>query len=110
MSTRRAQSQCGTTPSRARLHLGIHRVAHSDLRRSPRPQGAPMKFLCFALLLFACSVSHAEPTPAPRYEIRREHDPDGIGKFYLGREIAQVMGPGGILWLDRAEREVEERP
>jgi ubiquinone/menaquinone biosynthesis C-methylase UbiE len=28
----------------------------------------------------------------------------------MGREIAQVMGPGGIAWLDRPEREDEERP
>ncbi len=44
------------------------------------------------------------------YEIRAVHDPDGIGKFYMGREIAGVMGPGGISWLDRPEREEEERP
>ncbi len=30
------------------------------------------------------------------YEIRAVHDPHGIGKFYMGREIARVMGPGGI--------------
>jgi len=51
----------------------------------------------------------ASPTP-PLYEIRANHDPDGTGKFYLGREIAQVMGPGGIEWLDRPEREEEEHP
>lgn len=44
------------------------------------------------------------------YETRANHDPDGIGKFYLGREIAHVMGPGGVPWLERREREVEERP
>lgn len=70
-----------------------------------------MKSLCRALLLFVvCTLVHADPAPAPRYETRRNHDPDGIGKLYLGREIAQVMGPGGILWLDRDERETEERP
>lgn len=35
---------------------------------------------------------------------------DGIGKFYHGREIAQVMGFDGAAWLDRPEREREERP
>lgn len=44
------------------------------------------------------------------YEVRAIHDHDGTGKFYMGREIAQVMGPGGIQWLDRPERENEERP
>jgi len=28
----------------------------------------------------------------------------------MGREIAQVMGPGGIPWLDRPQREDEEKP
>jgi len=28
----------------------------------------------------------------------------------MGREIAQVMGAGGISWLDRPEREAEEKP
>lgn len=49
-------------------------------------------------------------TPAPLYETRTNHDPNGTGKFYMGREIAQVMGPGGIPWLDRPERDTEEKP
>ncbi len=28
----------------------------------------------------------------------------------MGREIAQVMGSGGMEWLDRPEREEEEHP
>ena len=35
--------------------------------------------------------------------------PDGIGKSYMGREIAQVMGFQGAQWLEREEREREER-
>ena len=35
--------------------------------------------------------------------------PDGIGKRFMGREIAQVMGWQGAAWLERAEREQEER-
>lgn len=33
---------------------------------------------------------------------------DGIGKFYMGREIAQVMGHLGAPWLERTERAQEE--
>jgi ubiquinone/menaquinone biosynthesis C-methylase UbiE len=33
---------------------------------------------------------------------------DGIGKWYMDREIAHVMGYQGINWLERAEREKEE--
>ncbi len=35
--------------------------------------------------------------------------PDGIGKVYLGREIAKVMGHTGASWLDRPTRQEEER-
>ena len=35
--------------------------------------------------------------------------PDGTGKAYMGREIAQVMGWQGAAWLEREEREKEER-
>lgn len=46
----------------------------------------------------------------PLYETRAVHDPNGTGKFYMGREIAQIMGPGGIPWLDRPERDTEQKP
>jgi ubiquinone/menaquinone biosynthesis C-methylase UbiE len=58
--------------------------------------------------MLACAFAAADP--AARYETRAAHDPNGIGKFYMGREIAHVMGPGGIPWLEREERESEERP
>src|SRR5437764_4847222 len=45
-----------------------------------------------------------------RYATRENHDHDGIGKFYMGREIAQVMGHQAADWLERPERETEERP
>jgi len=35
-------------------------------------------------------------------------DFNGIGKWYMGREIAYVMGFQGIDWLERSEREKEE--
>jgi ubiquinone/menaquinone biosynthesis C-methylase UbiE len=54
------------------------------------------------------------PPPAPAqdslYTFSKVHDPDGIGKFYEGREIAQVMGHEGADWLERSERMSEERP
>jgi ubiquinone/menaquinone biosynthesis C-methylase UbiE len=62
-----------------------------------------------AQAVFAQSLAPDSRT-LPLYETRTNHDPDGTGKFYMGREIAQVMGPGGIEWLDRREREEEEHP
>jgi len=69
-------------------------------------------------LVFALSFILAGPTLSAgesdgsdaRYEFREEHDRDGIGKFYMGREIAHVMGHLGAGWLERSERQAEERP
>ena len=44
----------------------------------------------------------------PLYQ-RRPASPDGIGKLYMGREISHVMGWQGAPWLEREEREREER-
>jgi len=58
---------------------------------------------------------HVQHTAAPGvatpiYETRAEHHPDGIGKFYMGREIAQVMSVAGAEWLERSERAEAEAP
>ena len=42
-----------------------------------------------------------------RYKIRAG-DPNGINKWYMGRQIAHVMSHFGIDWLEREEREMEE--
>lgn len=50
---------------------------------------------------------------APAAETRYESvtpSPDGIGKRYMGREIAGVMGWEGAQWLERESRAREERP
>ena len=46
--------------------------------------------------------------PNRLYSFRRFHDPNGTGKFYMGREIAQVMSFHGAAWLNRPQREEEE--
>ena len=38
----------------------------------------------------------------------KKGDINGIGKWYMGREIANVMGFQGIGWLERSNREKEE--
>jgi SAM-dependent methyltransferase len=70
--------------------------------------------VCVLAVLLLSPVSWADPpepakTP-PRYVTRAIHDPNGIGKFYMGREIALVMGHEGAEWLERPEREKEEEP
>jgi len=67
----------------------------------------------FGLLLLVSLTACANPTtsaPTTGYETRVLHDPDGIGKFYMGREIAQVMGFNGAAWLERPSREQTEQP
>lgn len=78
--------------------------------RHPRRQvlrGAMLRVLLLLALLGSPLV--AREVAAPRYETRAEHDPNGIGKFYMGREIAHVMGHQAAGWLERPEREEEER-
>lgn len=63
------------------------------------------------LLVTAGLVAAVGPAFAlvpPAYEMGRA-SADGIGKRYFGREIAQVMGWQGAAWLEREEREKEER-
>lgn len=55
-----------------------------------------------------CALAAASESTANRYSTIPA-TPDGIGKSYLGREIAQVMGWQGAQWLEREEREREER-
>ncbi|HYT59625.1 MAG TPA: methyltransferase domain-containing protein [Haliangiales bacterium] len=73
---------------------------------------------CLALLMVvspattgrAADVAAKTDAGPSRYEYRQQHDPNGIGKFYLGREIARVMGHQAADWLERPEREAEEKP
>ena len=93
----------------------------------PTPPRRRPRHVALALLLLA-TVSYASGQEA-KQEAKQEACPaapgrqerksvyefgrasrDGIGKFYMGREIAQVMGHLGAPWLERAEREAEERP
>ncbi len=56
----------------------------------------------------AGSAETSAPVPGDPYEYG-EPNRDGIGKVYLGREISHVMGHLGARWLERPEREREER-
>src|SRR5205809_1600057 len=64
----------------------------------------------FGLGCRAADQTAESATSTSRYEYREPHDPNGIGKFYLGREIAEVMGHQAADWLERPEREAEEKP
>lgn len=42
--------------------------------------------------------------------VQREPSEGGIGKMYLGREVAEVMGHRRAAWMERPERERTELP
>ena len=71
-----------------------------------------LSFVFFALFNFTYepAVLAKESNPASYYQEKAIHSRDGIGKFYLGREIAHVMGHQAMLWLERPSRETEEQP
>jgi SAM-dependent methyltransferase len=62
-----------------------------------------------ALALVATLAWPALPSFADSVYKTKRASRDGTGKFYMGREIAQVMGHLGAGWLEREEREREER-
>jgi len=81
------------------------------VRASCEPLKTALLLPSLVLAHAACPSIAAEPAAvldAPLYETRAEHNPDGIGKFYMGREIARVMGHEGAAWLERPGRAEEE--
>ncbi|WP_231555145.1 class I SAM-dependent methyltransferase [Cellulophaga sp. Hel_I_12] len=62
------------------------------------------------LPLQSCKSQQKETPASESSEIYtyKRNDPNGIGKWYQGREIAHVMGFQGMEWLNRPEREQEE--
>ena len=62
-----------------------------------------------SLLVGVAPTTAADVVNPPAVYERTAPSADGIGKRYMGREIAQVMGWQGAAWLERAEREREER-
>jgi precorrin-6B methylase 2 len=63
----------------------------------------------FTGLLLACCVTLPGVTRAQGVYLESEASRDGIGRFYMGREISHVMGHLGAGWLERPTREQEER-
>ena len=59
------------------------------------------------ILLFFAFLTTATLSAQERYTLK-PGDPNGISKWYMGRQIAQVMSHFGIDWLERQERDQEE--
>jgi ubiquinone/menaquinone biosynthesis C-methylase UbiE len=71
-----------------------------------------MRYLTLLLLFaicFTCTGLQAQQRPAvDSIYTYKTATPDGTGKYYKDREIAQVMGFEGAAWLERNTREQEE--
>ena len=71
-----------------------------------------MKKLATLIILFGCFLttnqSIAQANDKGVKYTYKKGDFNGIGKWYMGREIAYVMGFQGVNWLERSEREIEE--
>jgi len=95
--------QMGFESSPLRKQLGsMHHRLSSAL-------GLAVLFL-IATLGPATSAADAE-TSSPSTNLYRSGTAtrDGVGKFYFGREIAKFMTYHGASWLERTERQEEER-
>ena len=55
-------------------------------------------------------IAAASENDKPYYRTKAIHNPDGIGKFYMNREIAGVMGHQAMMWLERPSRVMQEKP
>ena len=66
-------------------------------------------WLAVPLLAASHLPSSAQKDAGANRYTRTGKSPDGIGKSYMGREISGVMGWQGAAWLEREEREREER-
>lgn len=70
---------------------------------------------CLLTAFLSCSLigmpawAQGDSRNAPTRYTAVQAGPEGIGKRYMGRDIAGVMGWQGAGWLERGEREREER-
>jgi ubiquinone/menaquinone biosynthesis C-methylase UbiE len=80
------------------------------MKPAPRlraPAGRRVFLLGLGLAL-ARALTHAAGPASPYTTGPKTRD--GLGKYYFGREIAHYMTHEGAPWLDRPERDREERP
>ena len=69
---------------------------------------SPFKSLIALLLLAFLLPTTSSAADSKRYKVGKRSF-DGIGKYYMGREISRVMGHLGAGWLERDTRQAEER-
>lgn len=78
------------------------------MHSAPVRSGAALLAAVVLLIVGASLAVAVEPAGDAAYRYGTPSR-DGIGKFYLGREISHVMGHLGAGWLERPSRQQEER-
>ncbi len=68
------------------------------------------KLLISCLVCWQIAAPNSTALIQSKYYSYRQPSFDGTGKYYMGREIAQVMGHQGANWLERPDRATEEQP
>ncbi len=68
----------------------------------------PMESNAASRPAFVASSIATQAPDSTGYEARPPRDPNGIGRYYQGRQIAHVMGHEGADWLERDDRTKDE--
>lgn len=102
------------TAERTDMDTGARSKNPSQGGAAGGPSLLQQKYLLTVAALVAALILAVVAAPAPeatenQWYQYREPSRDGIGKYYMGREISHVMGHRGAGWLERPEREREER-
>lgn len=112
------EGRMSTRPSGAGCPYSLHHVDHN----MPHVRILRSSLLLFArgglmlalvgVALSACGRGNSdEPGRADlAYEERDPVSPKGTGRFFMGREIAQVVGSDEVDWIERPGRETAELP
>ncbi len=91
------------------LMMSIGPVALFRTEQAPSFARQIITIALFAMVAADAGFTQAAESTYERYT-HGTPSRDGIGKFYLGREISQVMGHRGAAWLERESRVVDEAP
>jgi SAM-dependent methyltransferase len=81
---------------------------HQPTKRARAVSASTLLCICAVAASLEAGSAAASAQTNAHYETRTAHSADGIGKFYMGREIAHVMGHEAADWLERPERDTEE--
>jgi len=91
----------------------MHRTRSRNCSTSRTHRTLPILLACLSALALLSSADTGAEAQAATADTRYERvvpSRDGVGKRYMGREIAGVMGWEGAQWLERESRAREERP